>query len=146
MVEDVELPGVVAEDHGHGEEAMRQHRAQQGAFGGDSRRIGVGFELADAELTQMRAPSLGVGEAALAVGREPSHQGRWHVLFTHIGERRVIDDIVREPGAQAFEEVHAALGIGRLEPSETIVADLRADRVAPLVARPGVIDAHPGRM
>ena len=94
----------------------------------------------------MRAPSLGVGEAALAVGREPSHQGRWHVLLTHIGERLVIDDIVGEPSAQAFEEVDAALRIGRPEPSETIVADPRADRVAPLVAPPGVIDAQPGRV
>ncbi len=41
VIEDVELPGVVAQDHGHGEEAMRQDRAQQGAFGGDLRRIGV---------------------------------------------------------------------------------------------------------
>ena len=30
---------------------MRQDRAQQGAFGGDSRRIGVGFEFAYAEPT-----------------------------------------------------------------------------------------------
>jgi hypothetical protein len=92
----------------------------------------------------MRAPSLGVGEAALAVGGEPSHQKRRHVLLAHIGERFVVDDIVCEPGAQAFEEVHAALRIGRPEPRETIVADLRAHRVAPLVARPGVIDADPG--
>ena len=144
MIEDVELVGVVAEDHGHGEEAMRQDRAQKSAFGSDTRGIGVGFEFAHAEPTQMRAPSLSVGEAALAVGREPSRQGRWHVLLTHIGERLVVDDIIREPGAQAFEEVHAALRIGRPEPGEAVVADLRADRVAPLVARPGIIDADPG--
>ena len=115
---------------------MRQNRARESAFGGDARWIGVGFELADAEPKQMRVPGLGIGEAAFAFGREPSRQGRRHALLAHIGERLVIDDIVREPGARAFEEVHAALRIGRPEPGEAVVADPRADRVAPLVARP----------
>src|SRR6202021_3000086 len=66
--EPVDLPGVVTEDHGHGEEAVRQDRAQQGAFGGDLRRIGVGFEFAYAEPAQMRAQSLGAAEAGAAAG------------------------------------------------------------------------------
>jgi hypothetical protein len=90
-------------------------------------------------------PGACVGEALIAVGREPSEDRRRHAMFAHVGERLIVDDIVGVTGAQAFEKVQAALRIGRAEPSEPIVADLGADRVAAPVAGAGVVDADPGR-
>src|SRR3954466_15131661 len=48
-------------------------------------------------------------------------------------------------GAQQFEKVAAALGCRRAKPGEAVVADLRAEAVLRLVARPGVVDRKPRR-
>ena len=53
---DVELPGVIADDDGVGQEAMRLDTAPQGTLGGDHDRIGVDFESRDAESVEMCGP------------------------------------------------------------------------------------------
>jgi len=139
VMSDIELSGGIAEDHALGEEAMRLDGAPKGAFGGQAHRIGRGLEFADAEPAQMIHPVACVGEALVAVGREPSEDRRRHAMFADIGERLIVDDIVGVTGAQAFEKVQAALRIDGAEPGEAIVADLGADRVAALVAGAGVV-------
>ena len=47
-------------------------------------------------------------------------------------------------GAQQFQEVQPALGAGRAEPGEMIIADLRAEAVRRLVARARIVDRNPG--
>ena len=53
MRADVELPGVIADDDGVGQEAMRLDAAPQGALGGDHDRIGVDLESRDAEAVEI---------------------------------------------------------------------------------------------
>jgi hypothetical protein len=64
MLPDIELPGVVADDHALAQEAVGLDAAPQGAFGGDQQWIGTAFEGRDAELFKMRVKGLPVGEAA----------------------------------------------------------------------------------
>ena len=59
---DVELPGVIADDDGVGQEAMRLDAAPQGALGGDHDRIGVDLESRDAEAVEMSGPGDLAGE------------------------------------------------------------------------------------
>src|SRR4051794_34887313 len=67
------------------------------------------------------------------------------VAAAHVGERLSIDHIVVIAGAQQVEKVAAALGCRRAKPGEAVVADLRAEAVLRLVARPGVVDRKPRR-
>lgn len=53
---DVELAGVVADDHGIGQEAVRRDAAPQRALGGDAHGIGGHLESGDAEVLEMRLP------------------------------------------------------------------------------------------
>ena len=65
MRTDIELAGVVAHDHGAGEQAMRLDAAPQSAFGGDQHGIGMDLERGDAEPLQMSAPCRAIGEGAV---------------------------------------------------------------------------------
>jgi hypothetical protein len=67
-------------------------------------------------------------------------------VIAPVGQRRVIDHVVGVPSAQQIEEVQTALAARRAEPGEMIIAELRAGAVAGLVARAGIIHAHPGRI
>jgi hypothetical protein len=56
MLSDIELTGVVADDDGVGQEAMRLDAAPQGALGRDQDWIGIDLERRDAEPFEMRGP------------------------------------------------------------------------------------------
>jgi hypothetical protein len=58
----VELPGVIADDDGVGQEAMRLDAAPQGALGGDQDRIRVDLESRDAESVEVCGPGDLAGE------------------------------------------------------------------------------------
>src|SRR5229473_3310661 len=62
----------------------------------------------------------------------------------HISERLGVDRVVAMAGAQQFEKVEPALRAGRAEPGKAVVANMRAEPVRRLVARPGVVDRDPG--
>jgi len=50
VLTDVELPGIIADNHGVGQEAVRLDAAPQRSLGGDQHRIGVDLQSRDAEL------------------------------------------------------------------------------------------------
>ena len=59
-------------------------------------------------------------------------------MLMHVGECRIVDDVVSVSGAQQVEEVQPALAASSGEPGEVVVADLRADTVGAAMARAGV--------
>src|ERR1700688_3069614 len=112
MLADIELAGVVADDHGVAQEAVGLDAAPQGAFGGDQHRIGIDLEGGDAELFKMRVPGPLVGEAAVGMFGQAVDHLSGQRAFAHIGECRGIDDVIAMAGAQQGEEVEAALRPG----------------------------------
>src|SRR5713101_7637737 len=64
---DIELPGIIADDDGVGQEAMRLDAAPQGALAGDQYRIGVDLESRDAEAVEMCGPGDLAGEEPLGM-------------------------------------------------------------------------------
>ena len=53
---DVELAGVVTDDHRIPQEAVRNHATHERPFGGDLNRIGVDLQLAHAEPLDVSTP------------------------------------------------------------------------------------------
>ena len=144
MACDLELAGIIAEDDGVGQQAVRLDGAPQRAFGGQPWRIEPVLEVVDAEALEVVRPGLLVGEVLVGmVGQTGDGMLRQGAL-AHVGQRLGIDHIVGVAGAQQLQEVEAALGACRGEPGEVLVADLGADAVPALMARPGVVDADPG--
>ena len=145
VLADVELAGVVADDHGVGEEAVRLDAAPQRRLGGDQHRVWIDLEGRDAERFEVGVPGVVIGEAAVGMLDQASDHWAGQCTLAHVGERLGIDDVIVMAGAQQLEEVEAALGAGGAEPGEVGVADLRAEAVRSFVARAGVVDRNPGR-
>ena len=138
---DVELPGIVADDHRLVQEPVRGDGAPQRALGGDARRVGGHLQRGDAELLQMALPGRLIGKLPLRMpGQLPDHRSG-QVVLAHVVQRRLVDDVIGVAGAQQFEEVQPALAAGGAEPGEVVVADLRADGVGAAMARAGVVHA-----
>ena len=93
----------------------------------------------------MALPGGLVGELAHRMGGQSANDRPGQGMLAHVGERRVIDDVVGVSGAQQVEEVQPALAAGGAEPGEPVVADLRADAVGAAMARAGVVHRDPGR-
>ena len=64
-------------------------------------------------------------------------------MLAHVVQRRLVNHVIGEAGAQQLEEVHSAFATGGAEPGEAVVADLRADGVGTAVARAGVVHRDP---
>src|SRR5262245_55894648 len=64
--------------------------------------------------------------------------------FTHVGQRRSINDVIAVAGAQQIEEVEPALGGRGPEPGEVFITHLCAEAVAGFVARASVVHRNPG--
>ena len=75
MRADIELAGVVADDHGVGEQAMRLDAAPQSAFGGNQHGIGMDLEGGDAEPLQMSVPRRAIGEDAILMLAQAGDDG-----------------------------------------------------------------------
>jgi hypothetical protein len=145
----VELSGVIAEDNGVGQEAVRAHAAPQRPLGGQPHRVldrcqCCTFARGDAEPVQMRLPRRVIGEPCVGVPGQAGDQRTGQGTVAHIGQRRGVDDIVGVAGAQQIEKVQPALARGGGEPGKVLVADLRADAVGGFVARAGIVHADPG--
>lgn len=144
VMADIELTGIVADDHRVGEQAVRLDAAPQRPFGGDLHRIGRDLERGDAEPLEMRLPGGAIGEVLVTrLGQHPDDRAGKRAA-AHVGERLGIDHIVAMAGAQQLKEVEPGLAGGRGEPGKAVVADLGAEAVRGLVARPGIVDRHPG--
>jgi hypothetical protein len=89
------LTGVIADNHGVGQEAVRLDAAPQGALGGDRDRIGLDRKRRDAERFQVGGPGRLIRKAAgLMVGQAGDHVGG-EAALAHIGEGVVIDPRLR---------------------------------------------------
>ena len=62
----------------------------------------------------------------------------------HVGECLGIDHVIAVASAQQVQKIEPALRAGRAEPSEAVIADVRAGAVLRLVAGAGVVDRDPG--
>ena len=100
VLADVELAGVVADDHGIGEQAMRLEAAPQSAFAGDLHGIGVDLEGRGAELVQVGVPGPPVGENAIVMLSEAGDDGAGERPGAHIGQGLLVDDVIVMSGPQ----------------------------------------------
>ena len=62
-----ELPGVVGQDHGVGQQPMSLERAPQRAFGGDADRVARDLQVSDGEPPEMLPPRRLVGEVPVGM-------------------------------------------------------------------------------
>ena len=114
-------------------------------FGGDPDRVGMDLEHADAKPLQMRLAGRMIGELfRRGVGKSGYH-GTGERAPAHVGERRVVDDVVGVPGAQQVEKVQPALALPRAKLGEIVIADMGAEPVPPGMPCAGVVHRHPGR-
>jgi len=80
-----ELAGVVGEDDGVGQQAMRLDAAPQRPFGGDPDRIGGDGQRDNTEPVEMVQPSRLVHEMPLGMRGQPRDHGTRQRPLTHIG-------------------------------------------------------------
>ena len=93
---------------------------------------------------EVRLPGGRSGELRLPMCRQLVDDGPGEGALTHIGQRRLIDDVVCVSGAQQIEKVQPALARPRAEPGEVTVTDLSAEPVLAGVTCAGVIHRDPG--
>src|ERR1700692_2310723 len=144
VLADIELTGVVADDHGVGEEAVRLDAAPQRRLGGDHHGVWIDLEGRDTERFEVGVPGVVTGKAAVGMLDQASDHMGGQRAFAHVGQRLGVNDVIVVAGAQQREEVEAALGAGGAEPGEMRVADLRAEAIRSFVASAGVVHRDPG--
>ena len=83
---DVELAGIVADDHGILEEAMGFDAAPQRALGGDLDRIGR-HEGGDAEPVEMRLPGGRIGKLRVGVAGQAGDHRSGQRMLAHVGRK-----------------------------------------------------------
>jgi SRSO17 transposase len=111
VLADIELTGVVTDDDGIGQKAMRLDAAPQGSFGSNHDGIGIDLESQDAKPVEMRSPGELIGEDLVRMFGQARDHRPGEGALAHIGQRLGIDDIiVMASGAQQIEEV-AAVGV-----------------------------------
>ena len=81
---DIELTGVVADDHGVGQEAVSFDAAPQCAFGGNQHRVRIDLEGKDVELLEMRVPSRLIGEGSIGMLEKASDHKAGQRPLAHI--------------------------------------------------------------
>src|SRR6266851_6683716 len=144
VLADIELTGIITDDDGVGQKAVRLDAAPQGALGGDHDGIGIDRESRDAELVEMGSPGGLIGEGFVRVFGQAGDDRAGEGALAHIGQCLGIDDVIAMTGAQQFEEVAAALRWGGSKPGEVCIANLGAEAVRSLVTRAGVVHRDPG--
>ena len=145
VLADVELTGIIADNHRLAQEAVFRHGTPQRAFGGDADGIRRNLQLVDPETPQMGLPGRLVVEARAWLGRQAAEHRSGQRARAHVVQCRLVDDVIGMAGAQEIKEVEPALARARGEPRERIVADLRAEAIAPGVPRAGVVHRDPWR-
>ena len=110
-------------------------------------RSGSGWGRAggDGEVFQVGRPRRFGREPAPLMAGEPRDQRSRKLAGAHVVQRRRVDRIVPEVGAQQVEEVASALGECGRKPGEALVADAGADAVAIGVPGAGIVHRDPRR-
>src|SRR5271166_3508889 len=109
MLADIELTGVVTDDHRVRQKAMRLNAAPQVSLGGNHDGIGIDLDTLDAKSVEMRGPGCLIGENLVGMlGQAGDHRAGERAV-ANIGQCLGIDDIIVMAGAQQIEEVAAVL-------------------------------------
>src|SRR5215212_7987503 len=98
VLADVELAGVVADDHRLVAEPVRGDGAPQRTLGGDAGRVRGHLQGSDAELLKVVLPGGLVGKLPLGVRFQLPDHRPGQVVFPHVLQRRVINDVVGMAG------------------------------------------------
>ena len=144
-IADIELAGIVAQDHGFGNAPGLGDRAPVRALRGDLHRIRKSFDAVNAECGQMRPPRLAVGKAPLPMRGEARDHFPRQLHSPHVVECGIIDGAGFFARAEMLEKVETALRAGRPELGEEIAADHRAVAVRRPMPGAGVVDVDPRR-
>jgi hypothetical protein len=145
VLPDRELPGVITQHYGIVQEAMRMDAAPLGAFSSDLHWIRCHGQHGKAEPLEVCRPSSLIGKGCLRLFGQSGDQGGGQCTAAHIVERRLVQHEVGMAGAQQIKEIQPALRWPCAEPSETIIADLRAETVRRFMPCAGVIHRYPRR-
>ena len=126
VLENVELTGIIGDDHRVGQQAA-------GDDGADHGRLGDPPTLTGAKAVQLGLPRRIVGKAPGSGGEQSGDDAVRHAVFDQVGQRRGIDHVVGIAGPEQVEEVQPALRRTGGEPGEAIVTDVRGIFVLSLI-------------
>jgi hypothetical protein len=73
VLADVELTGVIADDHGVGKEAVRLEASPQRALGGNHHGVRIDLERRDTERFEVGVPGIATGKAAFGMRVQASN-------------------------------------------------------------------------
>jgi len=135
VLTDVELPGIIADNHGVGQEAVRLDAAPQRSLVAISTGSGLTFRAEMPSFSRWRS-RLPDRRTSGRDARQAGHHMRGQRAFAHVSQRLGIDDVIAMAGAQQREKVEAALRAGGAEPGEVRIANLRAEAVGALWRAP----------
>jgi hypothetical protein len=114
MPADGELSGIIAQQHGIAQEAMRVDAAPLSPLGDDLHRVLDDCQTSpwgqdNAKPVQMRLPRRLISETSLARFGQTGDQGRGQSATAQVGKRRLIQHVVGMPGTQQIQEIQPAL-------------------------------------
>ena len=128
MEQNIELPGIVTEDHQLFREPVMQNAAEQRALRGDLDMT----IFCDAQLLQMLLPVCRSGKMSGGVFGETCEQRLRETLPLYVRKSILTDYVISMPIAQQLQEVNPAFAPGALEPGEELIAYMSA---VPVLAR-----------
>ncbi len=122
MEKNVELPGIVTEDHQLFRETVIENAAEQRALRSDPDMA----ILLYAQLLQVPLPIRLGRKMFVGVFGEPCEQRLRKVLPLYVGERILVNHVIAVPVAQQLQEIDSALASRAFEPCEELIAYMSA--------------------
>ena len=104
VLENVELTGIIGDDHGVGQQAAGDDGSDHGRLGDPPTLTG-----AEAEAVQVGLPGRILGKAPGSGGEQSGDDAFRHAVFNQVGQRRGVDHVVGVTGPEQVEEVQPAL-------------------------------------
>jgi hypothetical protein len=132
VLQEVELPGAIADDGQHRMDAFGHEAAQQAGLGGDA----TATLIADTEAVEIRRPVV----TGKRIRLQQLDKRRLQSLFLQVAQGDAVQRIGRLAVMQVGQEADTALVVGAAEPGEGRAADDGDVAILALVARTGVVD------
>jgi hypothetical protein len=107
VLENVELAGLIGDDHGVGQQAAGDDRTDHGGLGDLPATAGT-----QAEAVQMGLPRRRVGKTPALVAEQAGDHSFGNLVLDQVGRGGGVGDVVGMAGAQQVEEVQPASVMG----------------------------------
>ena len=140
-----ELAGPVGHHDGLAQKALLANGAPKRRLACDPHRIGRDSEIGETEGAQMAHPVGFAVENARGMAGELVDERLGEVVIPHVGQRRLVDDVISRPAAQALKKRLARFALPSAKDGEIVRADLGGHAGLAAMAGAGVVDCDIGR-